>query len=214
MPRDDGAGIPHPAGSRLVVHRRAGFALAAPHVVMRGGLPIIRLERAIIDSWPLLVADNQRQAALEAVNRRLTTGARLLDALRLAGRTEGCVQMRELFSLLEIGCRSELELWGHARVFDDRALGDVVLQQRVRTAVGSFVLDRAHLDALVGVELDGAAWHESAEQRERDVRRDAALAAEGWLVVRFTHARLRREPLECRRELAAILAVRRSLRQA
>jgi very-short-patch-repair endonuclease len=59
------------------------------------------------------------------------------------------------------------------------------------------------------VELDGAAWHGSAAQRERDVRRDAALAASGWLVVRFTQARLHRDPEGCRRDLLDILASRR-----
>jgi very-short-patch-repair endonuclease len=87
------------------------------------------------------------------------------------------------------------------------------LQHVVHTAAGRFVLDRAYLEEMVGVELDGAAWHGSAAQRERDVRRDAALAAAGWLIVRFTHARLSRESLTCRRELAAILAVRRQQRR-
>jgi hypothetical protein len=73
--------------------------------------------------------------------------------------------------------RSELELWGHNEAFDHPSLPAAVLQHAVHTVAGTFILDRAYLEEMVGVELDGAAWHGSAPPRERDVRRDAALAA-------------------------------------
>src|SRR3954452_24498084 len=117
--------------------------------------------------------------------------------------------MCQLFALLTLGCRSELELWSHSAVFDDPALRPVVLQHAVRTPAGTFDPDRACLDAMVGVELDGAAWHGSRAQRERDVARDGALAAAGWLIVRFTHRRLHQDPAGCRPPLGAILAARR-----
>jgi hypothetical protein len=52
----------------------------------------------------------------------------------------------------------------------------------------------------VGFELDGAAFHGDPEQREADLCRDAALAALGIQVVRFSHRRLVREPGAVRRE--------------
>jgi very-short-patch-repair endonuclease len=57
--------------------------------------------------------------------------------------------------------------------------------------------------------MDGAAFHGSPGQRERDIRRDAALAVMGIQVVRFSHQRLFGDPDGCRRELLAILAARR-----
>ena len=47
-------------------------------------------------------------------------------------------------------------------------------------------------------------------QRERDIRRDAALATLGYLTVRFSHLRLHADPEGCIEELLAILAARRA----
>lgn len=193
----------------LVVHRRSGFRQELPHAIRHNGIYVVMPERAIIDSWPLLVTNDRRAPAIDAVSRGLTSGARLLAELARVGNQPGAADMRELFGLLEAGCRSELELWGHASVFSHPSLPVAVLQHRVRTYAGNFVLDRGYLEEMVGVGLDGAAWHGSKEQRESDVRRDAALAREGWLIVRFTHDRLRREPQRCREELREILAARR-----
>ena len=60
----------------------------------------------------------------------------------------------------------------------------------------------------VAVELDGAAFHGSAAARERDTRRDVALAALGWVVLRFSYQRLTTDPEGCRREIAAVCAAR------
>lgn len=59
------------------------------------------------------------------------------------------------------------------------------------------------------MELDGSRYHFETGRRERDMRRDAALVALGWLVVRFSHQRLHEEPDAVRREVLATLAVRR-----
>ncbi|MCF6736219.1 hypothetical protein [Blastococcus sp. KM273129] len=84
-------------------------------------------------------------------------------------------------------------------------------QQRA-VAVGgrSHLLDAAYDDVLLPVEMDGAAWHGSREQRERDIRRDVALpATEGWQRLRSSYRRLSAEPEECRRENRSVHAARR-----
>lgn len=63
-------------------------------------------------------------------------------------------------------------------------------------------------EAKVNFELDGRKWHSSAVARERDARRDAALAAMGIMVVRFTHDQLVRTPDLVRAQVLAILAAR------
>lgn len=63
---------------------------------------------------------------------------------------------------------------------------------------------------MVNVELDGAAYHGAPGQRERDLRRDTALAALGYLTVRFSHLRLHADPDGVIAELLAILAMRRA----
>lgn len=187
------------------VHRRGIHVPTAE----RAGVVVVSVEQAVVESWPLLPESERRQPMLNAVATGLTTPGRLSERLLHQPRTEGVVAMRAVLHLVAEGCRSELELWGHRRVFDDRSLPQAHLQYVVATNGGRYILDRAYLDEMVGVELDGAAWHGSSLQRERDVRRDAALAAKGWLIVRFTHARLHADPDGCRAELAAILAARR-----
>jgi very-short-patch-repair endonuclease len=61
----------------------------------------------------------------------------------------------------------------------------------------------------LAVELDGAAYHGEPGQRERDIRRDAAVATFGIQTVRFSHPRIFGDPDGVRAEVLAILAVRR-----
>ena len=60
-------------------------------------------------------------------------------------------------------------------------------------------------EARVAVALDGAASHGSRDQRERDLRRDTALAALGWVVLRSSYRRLTTGPEGCRREIEAVV---------
>lgn len=74
--------------------------------------------------------------------------------------------------------------------------------------VAGYFLDLYAEHEKVAFELDGAAYHAGAGHRERDVRRDACLAALGIQVVRYTYQRLVNEPDKVRREVLAILAAR------
>lgn len=123
----------------------------------------------------------------------------------LAGRSA----LAELLGLIAGGCESELELFGMLHVLAVPGLPPCQQQYRVHLGFGCVRLDAAWPEAKLAVELDGAAFHGSQEARERDLRRDAALAASGWLVLRFSFRRLMREPEACRAEIAA--AYRRRL---
>jgi very-short-patch-repair endonuclease len=56
-----------------------------------------------------------------------------------------------------------------------------------------------------------AAFHGCADDRERDTRRDVALAARGWVVLRFSYRRLSTDPQGCRREVLRVCAARRAM---
>ena len=70
-------------------------------------------------------------------------------------------------------------------------------------------LDLAAEDLRVGVELDGATYHDGAAAREGDRRRDVLLAADGWVVLRFGYRRLVDDVDAVRREVVAVLDIRR-----
>jgi hypothetical protein len=193
----------------LVVHRRRGFELGPPTTVVRDDRAVVRLEQCIVESWPLLTNLSRCAPAIIAVRDRRTTGQRLLECLDRNGRTTGAAAMRRLFGALEEGCHSELELWGHQSVFTHPSLPSSRGQVPVRLGTRTIYLDRAFDAEMVDVELDGAAYHGAPHQRERDLRRDAALARLGWLTVRFSHPRLYADPDDVRAELRDILTTRR-----
>jgi len=201
----------HPAVSNpdLTVHRRVGFRPEPPAVAIRDGLRVVRLERALIDSWTVLPAVERRAPLIAAIRDRRTTAARLTAVLDDTPRVRGAADLRRLITLVAGGCHSELELWGHDRVFSDPRLPSSSRQHVVHVTGRRLYLDRYFPIERVAVELDGAAWHGDSGQREHDLRRDAMLSAMGILVVRYSHRRLMSEPDAVIEELRAILATRR-----
>lgn len=99
---------------------------------------------------------------------------------------------------------------GHQKVFSDRRLPRSTTQLRLEADGRVFYLDRAFAVELLAVELDGTAYHGGRGERERDVRRDAALARLDWLTVRYSHPRLHNDPGGVIEELLEILERRRS----
>ncbi|WP_434739886.1 DUF559 domain-containing protein [Micromonospora sp. SH-82] len=188
----------------LVVHRRN----LAGQVVTRQGVSVVRLERALVDSWPLLPAFDRRDPLIRAVNDGLTTPDRVAAALAGAPRLTGRAELRTLLDRLHAGCRSPLEIWGHDRVFVGPGMPPLRRQFPVRLGARTVHLDAYAEVERVDFELDGATTHGDPRQREVDLRRDALLATRGILVVRFAHRRLVHEPDEVRREALAILATR------
>ncbi|MFG1656040.1 DUF559 domain-containing protein [Micromonospora chersina] len=201
-----GAGIRSRPG--VAVHRRQGLLLAPPHVVIRRGITVTRLEQALVDSWPLLPPGERRAPVIRAVNDRLTTPERLLKALGAAPKLPDRAVLRTLLTRLGEGCRSPLEIWGHEHVFTGPEMPAFRRQARVRVGRRTMYLDLFAERERVNIELDGATTHGDPRQREIDLRRDALLATVGILVVRFAHRRLVHETDEVRRETLAILAQR------
>jgi very-short-patch-repair endonuclease len=206
---DDLVHVVVPAARRLratvgvSVHRRTGFGPA--DVVVRADLRVTRLERALVDSWPLLGAVERRAVVLTAVGDRRTTPQRISAELCRVPNLPRRRELADLLRLLDAGCRSELEIWGYREVFTGPGFAHLEWQVPVRLGKRTVYLDVFDRAAGVAFELDGAAYHSSPIDRERDLRRDAALAAVGIVVVRYTHERLHREVAAVRREALAIL---------
>ncbi|MBM0257214.1 DUF559 domain-containing protein, partial [Micromonospora sp. 4G55] len=206
VPADSGLrGRPH-----LVVHHRQGFVMGPPQVVSRSGVPVVRLERALVDAWPLLPAVDRPAPVIRAVNDRLTTPQRIAAALDRLPRLAGRAELRTLLDRLRAGCRSPLEIWGHDHVFTGPGMPPFKRQTRIVVGRRTMYLDVWAERERVDFELDGAATHGDRRQREVDLRRDALLATAGILVVRFAHRRLVHETDAVRREVLAILASRRA----
>ena len=198
----------------VVVHRRA-----SPIGPTEGRVPArLPVARSLVDAWgwahsrrnPRAAGERPlvRQLLIDGVRRRETRVPQLrAESTRQPG-LGGRVALTRLLDLVEGGCQSELEVVGVTHVLRIPGLPAPVQQCRVVLPSGRHVdLDAAYVRARVAVELDGAAFHGSAEDRERDTRRDAALAALGWVTLRFSYRRLTRDPAGCSADIEA--AVRR-----
>ncbi|OMQ16630.1 hypothetical protein A7K94_0201215 [Modestobacter sp. VKM Ac-2676] len=179
--------------------------------------PRLPVARSLVDAWTWAHTPRRnprashqqpvvRHLVIECVRRR---DVRVLDLRRASDRQPthaGRLALCGLLDLIEDGCQSELEIFGVTHVLRIPGIPAPVQQHRVFLPNGRYVdLDAAYLTAKVGIELDGAAFHGSAEDRERDTRRDAALAALGWITLRFSYRRLTGEPDACRLEIEAVV---------
>ncbi|SOE02258.1 Protein of unknown function [Blastococcus haudaquaticus] len=176
------------------------------------GLPATTIARSLVDTW----ADAHRAAAvrgfdsvargalLRATRERRVRPVELAPELSRRPNLPGRAELLELLRLIAAGSQSELELFAVQHVLSIPGLPAPRQQHRVLLPDGPVFLDAAWPAVKLGVELDGAAFHGSRQARERDLRRDAALAALGWLVLRFSYRRIRRDPEGCRRQIAAV----------
>jgi very-short-patch-repair endonuclease len=198
----------------LVVHR---VARLDPDRV--GGLPVTDLARALVDTWGLAHGSLGRRRNVElaragvitALRDRRVTAGQMREQASARPALPGRQQLLTLIELVEGGCHSELEIWGVRDVLRGPGMPRFVQQHPVALPFATVRLDAALPDLKVAIEMDGAAFHGSAEDRERDTRRDVALAALGWVVLRFSYRRLTTEPEACRQEILRVCAARRAL---
>jgi very-short-patch-repair endonuclease len=192
----------------VVVHRTAG-AYADRRMV--DGMPVSSVERAVVDAWarPAEAAPAAlRAAAITAVRRRLCSPRDLAFELTRTPRMRGRAELAQLVALLADGCQSELEIWGCLHILRAPGMPSFVQQRRVAVGSENFVLDAACEESMLAIEMDGAAWHGSRAQRERDIRRDSLVATIGWQTLRFSYARMTRSAESCRREIRSVHAAR------
>lgn len=184
-----------------------------------GSLPVTLLPRTLTDTWGLAhgrggtsrLVETIRHAVIEVLRDRRVFPRQLRTELVRRPGLPGRRELDSLIGLVEAGCQSELEIWGVEKVL--RGPGMPRFAQQFRVDLGGRVayLDAALPELRVAVELDGAAFHGSASARERDTRRDVALAALGWVVLRFSYRRLIHDPDGCRRDILRVCAARRAL---
>ena len=208
----------NPRGRPGVIAHRTTGVLGPTEGWTPSRLPVAR---SLVDAWGWAHTPRRntratqerpvvRQLVIELVRRRDVR----VRQLRLESARQpvhgGRLALRELLDLVEGGCQSELEIHGVTHVLRIPGIPAPVQQHRVVLPSGRYVdLDAAYVRARVGVELDGAAYHSSREARERDMRKDTALATLNWVTLRYSYRRLTAEPDACRQEIEAV--VRRRL---
>lgn len=129
----------------------------------------------------------------------------LVDRLpRVVGRQ----QLVRLLTHAADGVESYLEHRGGAKVLTGAAFAGVVRQHRLSVGGEAFRVDAYDPRTRTAFEFDGAEWHSRPEQRAKDLRRDALLAAVGVLTVRFGYWDVMERPQWCRDVALRTLAKR------
>lgn len=181
----------------VIVHRAQ---LAAGDIVRLGPIPMTSPARTLLD---LAAAGDERlltQALREAQARRLIRPA---DLLRRCDRRRGARLLRQALESEPGITRSEAE----RRLM--RLLGRAGLPAPLTNVrVGRFEVDLLFSDERLVLEVDGFASHGSRAAFERDRDRDAALAALGYEVMRFTWRAIVERPELVVARIAAVLARR------
>jgi hypothetical protein len=169
----------------LVVHEtRRPFA---PLLV--GGLPVTAPLRTLEDLASVADPDALTRACGEALYRRLVTEGELAAA----GLTDPDLPPPPSV---------------FARRFQLEVKRAGLPLPVIEHAVGRYRGDFAWIAEKVIVETDGWDAHGNRRRFETDRARDSYLMARGWVVVRVTWRRLKREPVRVMVELAQILAGR------
>ena len=71
-----------------------------------------------------------------------------------------------------------------------------------------YQLDGAIPNLKIGIEADGEIWHNNPDKIAKDKRRDSELAANGWIIVRFTDKEINDHPQDCLNVLINVIKKR------
>lgn len=212
-----GAPGPH---VHLAVGRRRSIPVVPdwlrPHRVevptwgVAGGFEVTLPARSVVEAWGHAHAaggtardvEIARSAVIGSLQRRRATVREVRRELARHPSLPGRAALAHLVELVGAGSHSEFEIWGLTHLLDIPGLPPAELQLSLPTRIGVLHLDAGWRAARLGVELDGAAFHGSPDQREADLRRDAAALAEGWAILRISRRRGMAEPAACRAEVA------------
>jgi very-short-patch-repair endonuclease len=182
-------------------------ALDVRDVRLRRGLPVTSPARTLTDVAGESTEAETVAAVARARVQRLITDRDLKQALGRCGKRAGVSMIRSML-------RDE-QLMAPSRSEAERLLLSVIARAGLPApATNSRVLgmevDFLWAEARLIVEVDGYAFHGHRRAFERDRRRDQALVAAGFRVIRVTWRQLAREPLAVVAAVAQALALSRA----
>jgi very-short-patch-repair endonuclease len=176
--------------------------LADAETTTRRGIAVTTPSRTLLDLAGVLDRHAFERALEQVELRRLHDATPLGVLLDRHPRAPGAGMARRALAAQRPGItRSELEQRFLAFLDAHR-----LPRPRVNAYVEGLEVDAVWASARLVVELDGGAFHTTRQAFERDRRRDRALVAAGWRVVRITWRQLHEEPAAVAADLRALLA--------
>jgi hypothetical protein len=175
-----------PDGVRL--HRMPGFG---ERVLWNLGPPRVRYEQALLDQAADARTDLDALGLLaDACGSRRTTAQRLLGALAERPRIARRSWLSSVLADIASGTCSVLEHGYLTKVERPHGLPIGRRQPPALSSRGSIFRDVEYEDHQLVVELDGRAYHDSTEARDRDLDRDLDAAVEKKETIRLGYGQV------------------------
>lgn len=184
------------------VHVRRIKALDSRDLAWRRGMPVSAPARTIVELAGVSSKLELESAIATAAKLRLTSIAKIREAMNRAPRATGIPALRSLL---------EHDSFARTRSRYERRLLDLVTQAGLPRPLTNHRLaghevDMVWLDRRLVVEFDGFGFHGDRRAFERDRRRDQDLVAAGYRVIRITARQSDDEPYALIARLAVALA--------
>ncbi len=188
----------------IAIHRVAG--LHPDDRATRHGIPLTGPARTLIDFAATATGYELEHAVGEARLQRLVDDGDLATALNRAGNRAGVARLRAVLA-------GEDES-GYTRLEAERRMRQLIAKARLPRPRYNVIVDGWEADCLwpdqrLILEVDGYRFHGHRGAFERDRRKDMALVAAGYRVIRVTWKQLVNEPMVVAALVAAALAVSR-----
>ena len=166
-------------------------ALDRSDIAQIRGLPITSPARTILDLAASFSARDLEQAVAEAYARGLVSRHGLIDVLTRYPRRRGSRQLRAIIADDTPPARTR-------SAAEERLLSLIraasLPPPEANTRIGGYEVDLLWRRHRLIVEVDGFAFHSSRFNFERDHKRDAALMADGWRILRVTWRQISQQP--------------------
>lgn len=198
--------IERDSGRRHGIRAHRVHALAPDEATTRRRIPTTTPARTLLDLAAEVSGRELEAAVAEAERRRLATDRQVLALIARYPTRRGT---RALRRLLDRGTRPALTRSEAEERFLALIRRAQLAPPEVNVLVGRYEVDFLWREQRGVVEIDGFAHHSDRVAFERDRRRDADLAAEGYTVVRITWRQIVEEPATVVARVAQAL-VRRS----
>ena len=189
----------------IALHRSSRASLAIHPVLLP---PQTRIEETILDlASASATIDDACSWITHGLGRRLTTQAKLRQALEQRTKMRWRPELAELLSVDAAGLHSVLERRYYRDVERPHGLPKSTRQERFRRADHNEYRDVIYEAFMTAVELDGQATH-TAQTRWSDIRRDNHSATAGVFTLRYGWLDVTARPCEVAAEVARVLAYR------
>jgi very-short-patch-repair endonuclease len=185
-------------------------AAGPPDCTTIDDLPATTRPRTVFDRLRVLPRREAATLLDRALQQQWITKDDLIERVAARRRHRDVPRLRELVDGVRLGARSAAE---RLLIEEVRAAGLTGWAANYPVRVGSVVIavaDLAFPRLKLAIEVDGRAWHTSAERFQLDRTRQNRLVNAGWLVLRFTWDDLANRPRYVIATLRAALAQRAS----